>query len=123
MPTKAVRAPLRSRSAFVAIVVPCVKRSSGTSAAPTSVAALTTECSCARTVGTFAVRSSPSARSTASVKVPPTSIPRIATRHVYHGGPTPGLHAAWRRRYERAFVRFPHTAIEHHWRERLRARS
>jgi len=24
-------------------------------------------------------------------EVPPTSIPRIATHHVYHGGPTPGL--------------------------------
>ena len=84
VPTKAVRAPLRSSSAFVAIVVPCVKRSRKTSPAPTSAAASTTECSCARTVGTLAVRSSPSSSSTASVKVPPTSIPRIATRHVYH---------------------------------------
>ena len=33
-------------------------------------------------VGTLAVRSSPPARRTASVKVPPTSIPRIATAHV-----------------------------------------
>ena len=77
----------------MAIVVPCVNRSSGPSAAPTAVAALTTECSWARTVGIFVVRSSPSERSTASVNVPPTSIPRIATAHVYHGGPTPRLRA------------------------------
>ena len=41
----------------MAIVVPCVKRSSCTPVAPTSTAAFTTECSCARTVGTLAVRS------------------------------------------------------------------
>ena len=39
--TSAVRAPRRSRSAFVAIVVPCVKRS--TSSAPTAAAASTTD--------------------------------------------------------------------------------
>ena len=38
-------------------------------------------------VGTaLAVRSSPPVSSTASVNVPPTSMPRIATAHVYHGG-------------------------------------
>ena len=47
--TKAVRAPLRSSSAFVATVVPCVKRSTAGSPAcsSTSAAAATTDSSCA----------------------------------------------------------------------------
>ena len=73
--TNAVRAPLRSSSAFVATVVPCVKRS--TPAAPTACAAATTDSSWRAAVGTFAVRSSPSSRRTASVNVPPTSTPRM----------------------------------------------
>jgi hypothetical protein len=72
-----VRAPFRSRSAFVAIVVPCVKRHA--SSAPTARAAATTESSWRAWVGSFAVRSSPSSKRTASVNVPPTSIPRIFT--------------------------------------------
>src|SRR5262245_41750118 len=75
--TKAVRAPRRSRSALVAIVVPCVKRS--TSVAPTATAADSTDSSWRARVGTFAVRNLPSATRTASVNVPPTSIPRART--------------------------------------------
>ena len=71
------RAPRRSSSAFVAIVVPCVKRSSPP--APTAAAAASTDSSWFRAVGTFAVRSSPSSSRTASVNVPPTSMPRMAT--------------------------------------------
>src|SRR3954470_371368 len=73
----AVRAPRRSRSAFVAMVVPCAKRS--TSVAPTRRAAASTDSSCRAAVGTFAVRTVAPSTSTASVKVPPTSTPRIAT--------------------------------------------
>src|SRR5262249_5811747 len=79
LPMYAVRAPRRSRSAFVATVVPCAKRSSS-APAPTARAAPTTDSSCPAAVRTFAVRIRPSSRSTASVKVPPTSTPRIATR-------------------------------------------
>src|SRR5205085_10816435 len=76
--TNAVRAPRRSSSAFVATVVPCAKRS--TSCAPTAAAAASTDSSCRRAVGTFAVRTRPPSSRTASVNVPPTSTPRIATR-------------------------------------------
>jgi hypothetical protein len=76
--TNAVRAPRRSSSAFVATVVPCAKRT--TFSAPTARAAASTESSCRTAVGTFAVRTRPPSRSTASVNVPPTSTPRIATR-------------------------------------------
>ena len=55
--TSAVRAPRRSSSALVAIVVPWVKRSTS---APTAAAAASTDSSWFRAVGTFAVRSSPS---------------------------------------------------------------
>ena len=71
-------APRRSSSAFVAIVVPCVKRSTALRAdRPSGREHRLSWCS---RVGTFAVRTSPSETSTASVKVPPTSIPsaRIA---------------------------------------------
>src|SRR5581483_7980326 len=77
-PTYAVRPPRRSSSAFVAVVVPCANRS--TRSAPTARAAATTDISCRSAVGTFAVRMRPPSRSTASVNVPPTSTPRIATR-------------------------------------------
>jgi hypothetical protein len=88
--TNAVRAPLRSSSAFVVTVVPCVNRS--TSPAPTAAAAASTDSSCDRAVGTFAVGSSPLARSsTASVKVPPTSTPRTAT-----DGLSQGRRGPWR---------------------------
>src|SRR5262245_31476108 len=80
--TKAVRAPLRSRSAFVAIVVPCVKRS--TSSAATASAAATTDSCCSLAVGTFATRTSPSETSTASVNVPPTSTPSTRMRAFDH---------------------------------------
>src|SRR6266545_4239225 len=49
--TKAVRAPFRSSSAFVATVVPCVKRSSRP-AAPTAPAAASTASSCRAEDGT-----------------------------------------------------------------------
>src|SRR5207249_2803193 len=49
-----------------------------TRSAPTARAAATTELSCRGSVGTFAVRSAPPSSRTASVKVPPTSTPRIA---------------------------------------------
>ena len=84
--TNAVRAPRRSSSAFVAIVVPCVKRS--TSSAPTASAAASTDSSWLRRVGTFAVRTRPSATSTASVNVPPTSIPSARTRAFSFAGAT-----------------------------------
>ena len=71
------RAPLRSSSAFVAIVVPCEKRS--TPSAPTAAAAASTDSSCSRAVGTFAVTKRSPSSSTASVNVPPTSTPRITT--------------------------------------------
>ena len=77
LPTYAVRPPRRSSSAFVAVVVPCAKRS--TSRAPTARAAATTDSSWRSAVGTFAVRTRPPSSSTASVNVPPTSTPRIAT--------------------------------------------
>ena len=49
-------------------------------AAPTARAAASTDSSCRAAVGTFAIRTRPSSTSTASVNVPPTSTPRIATR-------------------------------------------
>jgi hypothetical protein len=61
----------------LAIVVPWVKRS--TAPAPTASATATTDFSCRACVGTFAVRRRPSDHSTASVKVPPTSIPSTCT--------------------------------------------
>src|SRR5439155_27323462 len=67
----------RSRSAFVATVVPCAKRV--TPVAPTARTAASTDSSCRDAVGTFAVRTSLPSTSTASVNVPPTSTPRIAT--------------------------------------------
>src|SRR3954466_12827232 len=87
-----MRAPRRSRRAFVATVVPCAKRVSPPPA-PTARAAASTDSSClaavgtlagpappcVAAVGTLAVRIRPSSTSTASVKVPPTSTPRIAT--------------------------------------------
>src|SRR4051794_24400395 len=73
----AVRAPRRSSSAFVATVVPCANRSTPT--APTARAAASTDSSCRSAVGTFAVRTLSPSRRTASVNVPPTSTPRIAT--------------------------------------------
>src|SRR3954454_855753 len=73
-----MRAPRRSRSALVATVVPCANRVSPVPA-PTARAAATTDSSCLGAVGTLAVRIRPSSTSTASVKVPPTSTPRIAT--------------------------------------------
>ncbi len=48
-------APRRSRSAFVATVVPCVNRSSRTRRRPDRRAAASTDSSCAAAVGTFAV--------------------------------------------------------------------
>ena len=54
-------------------------------AAPTAAAAASTDSSCRAAVGTFAVRSSPSASSTASVKVPPTSTPRMDTARPSQG--------------------------------------
>src|SRR5438094_6254766 len=48
--------------------------------APTARAAASTDSSCRSAVGTFAVRISVPSSSTASVNVPPTSTPRIATR-------------------------------------------
>src|SRR4029077_5680934 len=63
---------------FVATVVPCAKRS--TPFAPTARTAARTDSSWRAAVGTFAVRTRPPSRSTASVNVPPTSTPRIATR-------------------------------------------
>src|SRR3954466_5318060 len=74
----AVRAPRRSSSAFVATVVPCANRSTPT--APTARAAASTDSSWRSAVGTFAVRTVAPSRRTASVNVPPTSTPRIATR-------------------------------------------
>src|SRR3954447_21759258 len=74
---KAVRAPRRSSSAFVATVVPWANRS--TPDAPTARAAASTDSSCRRAVGTLAVRTTSPSTSTASVNVPPTSTPRIAT--------------------------------------------
>ena len=53
MATKAVRAPFRSSSALVAIVVPCENRSSV--AAPTARAAATTDSSWRAAVGTLAI--------------------------------------------------------------------
>ena len=44
-------------------------------------------------------------------------------RHAARLAGATGRYAAWRRRYERAFVRLPHTAIEHQRREWLRAWS
>src|SRR3954451_18021834 len=73
-----MRAPRRSSSALVATVVPCANRVSPVPA-PTARAAATTDSSCLGAVGTLAVRIRPSSTSTASVKVPPTSTPRIAT--------------------------------------------
>src|SRR3954470_7760242 len=73
----AVRAPRRSSSAFVATVVPCANRSTPT--APTARAAASTDSSWRSAVGTFAVRTVAPSRRTASVNVPPTSTPRIAT--------------------------------------------
>src|SRR3954454_18053274 len=73
-----MRAPRRSRSALVATVVPCANRVSPVPA-PTARAAATTDSSCRGAVGTFAIRTRPSSTSTASVNVPPTSTPRIAT--------------------------------------------
>ena len=71
-------AHLRSSSALVATVVPCAKRSAP--AASTAAAAASTDSSCRRAVGILAVRNSFSSVSrTASVNVPPTSTPRIAT--------------------------------------------
>ena len=75
--TNAVRAPLRSRRAFVATVVPCVNRS--ISAASTARTAARTDSSCLAAVGTLAVRTRPSSIRTASVNVPPISTPRIRT--------------------------------------------
>src|SRR6185437_5741609 len=60
------------------MVVPCAKRVNP-APAPTSRAAASTDSSCRAAVGTLAVRIRPSSRSTASVNVPPTSTPRIAT--------------------------------------------
>ncbi len=62
------------------IVVPCVNRSTSAAgrAPSTAPTAATTDSSWPATVGTFAVVSSPSASSTASVNVPPTSTPRNA---------------------------------------------
>src|SRR3954466_2328444 len=76
--TKAVRAPLCSSKALVATVVPCVKRS--TRSAPTARAAASTDSSCRAAVGTLAVRISPSRKKTASVNVPPTSMPSTRTK-------------------------------------------
>src|SRR3954468_10355337 len=75
---KAVRAPRRSSSAFVATVVPCANRS--TPSAPTARDAASTDSSCLAAVRTLAVRTVPPSTRTASVNVPPTSTPRIATR-------------------------------------------
>src|SRR4029077_11146004 len=63
---------------FVATVVPCAKRS--TPFAPTARTAARTDSSWRAAVGTFAVRTVPPSTRTASVNVPPTSTPRIATR-------------------------------------------
>src|SRR5207244_6250646 len=60
------------------MVVPCAKRVSP-APAPTTRAAASTDSSCCAAVGTLAVRIRPSSTSTASVNVPPTSTPRIAT--------------------------------------------
>src|SRR3954454_16447268 len=73
-----MRAPRRSSSALVATVVPCANRVSPVPA-PTARAAATTDSSCLGAVGTLAVRIRPPSTSTASVKVPPTSAPRMAT--------------------------------------------
>ena len=62
-------------------------RSARRSSAPTARAAASTDSSCRAAVGTFAVRTRPPSRSTASVNVPPTSTPRIATlRTLHHRG-------------------------------------
>src|SRR6185437_5199093 len=60
------------------MVVPCAKRVRP-APAPTTRAAASTDSSCRAAVGTLAVRIRPSSTSTASVNVPPTSTPRIAT--------------------------------------------
>ncbi len=62
----------------MATVVPCAKRLTA-APAPTARAAASTDSSCRGAVGTLAVRIKPSSTSTASVNVPPTSTPRIAT--------------------------------------------
>lgn len=62
----------------MAVVVPWAKRSGAR--APTARAAATTASSWRALVGTLAVVTRPSSTSTASVNVPPTSIPSIATR-------------------------------------------
>ena len=62
----------------MATVVPCAKRVTP-APAPTARAAASTDSSCRAAVGTLAVRIRPSSTSTASVNVPPTSTPRIAT--------------------------------------------
>ena len=80
--TKAVRAPLRSSSAFVATVVPCVKRSRSCSADRARRPRARTP-PAAPEVGTFAVAIRPSSIRTASVNVPPTSTPRMPTRRMY----------------------------------------
>src|SRR6478672_8889351 len=49
------------------------------SVAPTARAAASTDSSCRTAVGTFVVRTESPSTSTASVNVPPTSTPRIAT--------------------------------------------
>src|SRR4051812_44362505 len=68
--------------AFVAAVVPCANRV--TACAPTAWAAATTDSSCRSPVGTLAVSTEPSSWiTTASVNVPPTSIPRMATGRLY----------------------------------------
>src|SRR6266550_7969738 len=79
--TKTVRAPLRSRIAFVATVVPCAMPT-----APSSCIPWTTARDGSRVDGTFAVTTSRPRNPTKSVNVPPTSTPtsiagRIARDH------------------------------------------
>ena len=79
--TNAVRAPFRSSSAFVATVVPCAKRSSARAAGRARARARAAAIDRLLLHGPgrhLRLWRRPSASRTASVKVPPTSTPRIA---------------------------------------------
>src|SRR5262249_47747506 len=81
-----VRAPLRSSSALVAVVVPCTITLSSPAAAEASPRAATTPAAwLATVVGTLATRTAPDASSTStrSVKVPPTSTPTSIVSAMY----------------------------------------
>ncbi len=80
--TSAVRAPFRSRSAFVATVVPCTKTSTVDPHASSSMPTAIPSSWCSE-VGIFAVVTLPSTTSTKSVNVPPTSAPSIIGDHRY----------------------------------------